>query len=310
MKLYNDTIKAFREHDPIYFARQSFSESDTIGVVNKYHIHPFCEMYILIDGEVDFFIENSKYTLRAKNGEYCGIAIISGNKFHYASVRSNVYDHCYMYFTYNSFPEFDFDEPIFFCFTKPVCPDNSIVVPCPESNKRLFELIGEITRLTRSNTSGKPYIEWSVVLELMTLVGGEWNRVYIKNDNSDNMPEPIVSPIVARAYSFINENFSSIDNLADVAACCGVSQSYLSRVFRKELGIKPHEYLRDIRLKNAKLMLLDGYDVTSACFNSGFSDYSHFIQVFRCAEGMTPLEFQKINHVIRNDSKSVTAVPQ
>ena len=215
-----------------------------------------------------------------------------------------------MYFTYNIFPQFDFDEPIFFCFTKPVCPDNSIVVPCPESNKRLFELIGEITRLTRSNTSGKPYIEWSVVLELMTLVGEEWNRVYIKNDNSDNMPEPIVSPIVARAYSFINENFSSIDNLADVAACCGVSQSYLSRVFRKELGIKPHEYLRDIRLKNAKLMLLDGYDVTSACFNSGFSDYSHFIQVFRCAEGMTPLEFQKINHVIRNDFKSVTAVPQ
>ena len=56
MKLYNDTIKAFREHDPIYFARQSFSESDTIGVVNKYHVHPFCEMYILIDGEVDFLL--------------------------------------------------------------------------------------------------------------------------------------------------------------------------------------------------------------------------------------------------------------
>ncbi|MGN0623433.1 MAG: helix-turn-helix domain-containing protein [Oscillospiraceae bacterium] len=310
MKLYNDKIKAFREHDPIYFARQSYSESDTIGVVNDYHIHPFCELYILIDGEVDFFIENSKYTLRAKNGEYCGIAIISGNKYHYASVKSNVYDHCYMYLSYNIFPQFDADEPIFFCFTKPVCSDNSIVVPSPESNKRLFELIDEMTRLTGSNKYGKTYIEWSVIFELMTLVGEEWNRICVKNDSRNNMPEPAVSPIVTRAYSYISENFSSIDNLSDVAAYCGVSQSYLSRVFRKELGIRPHEYLRYMRLKNAKLMLLDGFDVTSACFNSGFSDYSHFIQVFRSAEGMTPLEFQKINHVIRNDSKGVTAVPQ
>lgn len=57
-------------------------------------------------------------------------------------------------------------------------------------------------------------------------------------------------------------------------------------------------------------MTLLSIDMTLVGEDSGFSDYSHFIQVFSCAEGMTPLEFQKINHVILNDSKSVTAVPQ
>ena len=32
-------------------------------------------------------------------------------------------------------------------------------------------------------------------------------------------------------------------------------------------------------------MLLNGYDVTSTCYYSGFADYSYFIQVFRSEEG-------------------------
>ena len=111
-----------------------------------------------------------------------------------------------------------------------------------------------------------------------------------------------MNPIATRAASYISENFRSIDSLASVAAYCGVTQSYLSRVFRDELGIKPNEYLRRRRLEYAKTLLLNGYDVTSACYNSGFCDYSHFIQVFRAAEGTTPLSFQKNNRVLRNDS--------
>ncbi|HHV11507.1 MAG TPA: helix-turn-helix transcriptional regulator [Clostridiales bacterium] len=74
----------------------------------------------------------------------------------------------------------------------------------------------------------------------------------------------------------------------------GISRSHLSREFKKITGFSPKEYLIQIRISQAKLLLRGSSisidDISSAI---GFHDTAHFIQTFKKAEGITPLKFRK-----------------
>ncbi|MFS8611235.1 MAG: bifunctional transcriptional activator/DNA repair enzyme AdaA [Planifilum fulgidum] len=79
----------------------------------------------------------------------------------------------------------------------------------------------------------------------------------------------------------------------------GISSYYLQRLFKKETGISPKQYLNRIRVQQAKRLLMDEeQNVTEICYTVGFSDLSRFYQVFREATGSSPLAFK---HGNKND---------
>ncbi len=67
---------------------------------------------------------------------------------------------------------------------------------------------------------------------------------------------------------------------------------YLSRLFKKEMGVGYSEYLRDIRLNYARGLLDHGLDsVKNVALLSGFSDPLYFSEVFKKVVGMSPKEY-------------------
>ena len=83
------------------------------------------------------------------------------------------------------------------------------------------------------------------------------------------------------------------DLLPRVQQHFGISRSSLWRLFRQELQSTPAAYLQQLRLENARRLLLSGGSVTDTALASGFSDCSHFIQLFKARYGLTPLQYQK-----------------
>ena len=59
------------------------------------------------------------------------------------------------------------------------------------------------------------------------------------------------------------------------------------------LNISPSEYIKKKRLANAAKLLSKGYTVSEASSQSGFSDYSNFIALFKKTYGVTPLKYKK-----------------
>ena len=55
----------------------------------------------------------------------------------------------------------------------------------------------------------------------------------------------------------------------------------------------PSDYLRKRRLSHAAELLAGGSSVMEACLQSGFSDNSRFIALFKRYYGMTPLNYKK-----------------
>ena len=79
---------------------------------------------------------------------------------------------------------------------------------------------------------------------------------------------------------------------ADLAAEVGISPFQFVRAFKAVIGLPPHRYLIDTRLRAAAAQLRAGASVTSACFASGFNELSHFSRSFQQRFGCPPSRYR------------------
>ena len=98
------------------------------------------------------------------------------------------------------------------------------------------------------------------------------------------------------AINYINSHFKNNISVAEIANGANVSINTLERHFKKTLNITLSEYIKKKRLANAVKLLSNECTVTEASVQSGFSDYSSFIALFKKTYGITPLKYKKNKH--------------
>lgn len=98
-------------------------------------------------------------------------------------------------------------------------------------------------------------------------------------------------PIIEK---YIEQNYTQIQSVGDIAERFHVDLAYLSRVFKQTKGENMKAYLTAKKMDRAKYLLLYTdlkiYEVTEAV---GYSDYFYFTKVFRKATGQTPSQFRE-----------------
>jgi AraC-like DNA-binding protein len=95
--------------------------------------------------------------------------------------------------------------------------------------------------------------------------------------------------LVKRALAYFHQHYAQPLSRAEIARAIGVSGSYLTKIFRKELGISPWEYLNRYRIKQAKELLRQtDKSVTAIAFEVGFNDPAYFNRVFHKIVGKSP----------------------
>lgn len=92
---------------------------------------------------------------------------------------------------------------------------------------------------------------------------------------------------ILSALSFISQNSSSGITCADAAACCYLSESRFSHLFREQTGITFAGYLILRRLDNAYGKIAEGCSITQAAVEAGFADSAHFAAVNKKLFGIT-----------------------
>lgn len=93
--------------------------------------------------------------------------------------------------------------------------------------------------------------------------------------------------------SYIDNALDQDIKLADLAQLLGMSQSHFSRLFKRSVGLSPHQYLLQQRVERAKQLLKHTnrplIDIALAC---GFDSHSHFSRQFRQTTGITPKAYR------------------
>ncbi|PMB53181.1 AraC family transcriptional regulator [Fischerella thermalis CCMEE 5201] len=93
--------------------------------------------------------------------------------------------------------------------------------------------------------------------------------------------------------NYINDALNQDIKLADLAQLLGMSQSHFSRLFKRSMGLSPHQYLLQQRVERAKQLLKHTnqslVEIALAC---GFDSHSHLSRQFRQLTGMTPKAYR------------------
>ena len=82
--------------------------------------------------------------------------------------------------------------------------------------------------------------------------------------------------------------------MQDIAKECNYNSSYFSRIFREFTGVSFRDYLKQVRIEKAAILLAGTtMQVLDICYEVGYSDKTKFFQHFKEIHGLSPLAYRK-----------------
>lgn len=95
---------------------------------------------------------------------------------------------------------------------------------------------------------------------------------------------------------YINENYMSEISFSDLAKVAHVSRSYLSTLFKKEVGCSFREYLVKFRIeKAAEILHRKNIQLSEVALLVGYEDYAQFSKMFKKYKGCSPKKYKSRN---------------
>jgi AraC family transcriptional regulator len=92
-----------------------------------------------------------------------------------------------------------------------------------------------------------------------------------------------------QAIDYIHTYLDRDLSLSELASIVNISPTYFASLFKRAMGISPHQYVIQQRVKQAKLMLSKtDLAIADIAQQVGFSSQSHLTQQFKRFTGMTP----------------------
>lgn len=103
-----------------------------------------------------------------------------------------------------------------------------------------------------------------------------------------------LNPVLTPAIEYIEENIDRADlSLTALANVSRISEVYLRRLFNREFGVSPKQYITRLRISRAKQLLKNsGTPISRVAENCGYSSVYHFSRAFKTATGYTPSEYR------------------
>ena len=109
---------------------------------------------------------------------------------------------------------------------------------------------------------------------------------------------PKGSPYTAKCKDYIRKHFREKIYVEDIADSLGISEGYLSKLFKKETGSTIQDYVNRVRVDRASnLLIYSDMSLPAIASYVHFPTQSYFGKVFKQFKGMTPNTFRKLNKV-------------
>lgn len=159
----------------------------------------------------------------------------------------------------------------------------------------IAEIFGECIEELQKRDYGYDMVIHNKICYLMVLLIRIWRQKGFDTDVAITAEAEVnsIHSITAYIDAHVGEQIK-VEELADM---CNMSYSYFAKNFKQYYGRSCKEYMEFIRICKAEdLLLFTDFDLSYISQETGFSDSSHLIKIFRKWKGITPKQF-KLQHV-------------
>lgn len=241
--------------------------------IDDVHIHDYYELYINVSGSVSFIVGDAVYPI-----EKGDIILTFPHEFHHCKyIKYGEHEHYCLWFNSAA-------SSLFKPFNVRSA-EKSVKFSCGVDDKN--KIIQILKRLEKDYAAGDEVNLLHGVLGLIVVMK---NADELSGGDSESFPDTF-----KKIIDYINLHYTENINNKDIAEKNFISECTLIRLFHKHVHTTPQKYLTAKRLSHAQQLLSSGLSVHDACEKSGFSDYSHFIQLFKKEFAETPLKYKRIN---------------
>ena len=224
------------------------------------HLHTCFELIVALSGEVEVVLDGNRYIIKEKNA-----LLVFPKQIH--SITDHSSKHLFLIFS----PE------LVKTYTTQISgkiPKNNLFTPSSS-------LLEALCRLSEES----PIIEKKGVLYTLC---AEFDRraeyVVRKNDSSNTL---------YAIFRFVEENYNKDPSLSTLSSSLGFSYTYLSRYFKKTVGISYKSYVNRFNISKA-CYLLDTTDMSiiNCALECGYESLRSFNRNFFEAFNLTPSEYR------------------
>lgn len=254
-------------------------------VMNNMHFHDGFEIYVALSDDSKYVFEDETYCMKR------GCLVMTSNTELHRTIApmSGTYERYIVSFLPEYIENMGMEKEITNAF---IHRPNSWYRCIQLSNQQLEELLASIRQLenyiTIENCYGKELIKKLILAQILVLC----NQYFASNDE-----EPLLwvtSEHLRSAFVYIREHIKENILLDDLSTSLFMSKRQMIRVFKKETGMTPNEYITMCRIMKSREYLIKGEPILKVCEMVGYSDESHFIRTFKKIMGITPKKYAKL----------------
>ncbi|MDE7383365.1 MAG: AraC family transcriptional regulator [Treponemataceae bacterium] len=109
------------------------------------------------------------------------------------------------------------------------------------------------------------------------------------------------TPFITALVKQIETHPESRISIEDMAHDTFISKFHFIRCFKAEVGLTPHQFQIQNRVRKAQRLLNSTKSLTEVALSAGFYDQSHFIKQFKKHIGLTPQSYKSAIKFISSD---------
>lgn len=247
------------------------------NILKQNHNHNGYELIFVLNGNLSIIINNQKYDV-GKNT----LLLISPLQAHQITYVSN--DYLRSYVVINSLLLDKILFPKLLTLLKSNFNDSKICI-LDEEKQSLFK-----------NDFDTIYLEHTLKNEMSeNYISNILTNMFIRLYRDLNVSTNFYNETATSIQTYIDNNYKTLTSINELCRVFNMSAGHLSRFFKKNLGYTPIEYLVNVRLYNASILLTNTKENIMTISNIiGYTDYNNFIRSFKKKYSLSPLEFRKI----------------
>lgn len=154
-------------------------------------------------------------------------------------------------------------------------------------SETIIQLFTSIIEITKEERTGYQPLLSGIVMHLLGEIHSQTKQqLYIGED--------VTESIINRARIIFRTNIDQQINIEEVAKELCVSYAWFRKAFKTYTGIAPHQYLLQLKIEKAKMLLPNrSRPIKEIAFSLNFESAFYFSKLFKEKTGVSPKEYRK-----------------